>query len=1112
MRRYNPKEIEPKWQAKWEESGIYNVDFNSKKPKYVGFGMFNYPSGAGIHVGHVRNFTIPDVITRTKRQQGFESYQPVGWDSFGMPAENYAIKTGVAPQVSIKQAIEKYHTQYRAMGWAMDWSKEIDTTEPEYYKWTQWCFAKLFENGLAYQKESPQWWCDQCKTVLADEQVIAGQCWRHDNPDDPFVTKRSLRQWFFKITDYADELLEATDSLDWTQSVKSSQKSWIGKSKGAEVDFRVCHPELDSGSSEGARSYIMGQKNISQEDIESIGGTVAKTTESGHLCVKFPKESSQQFEDLITEKMEPGFWNEYVGDEIVFIFKHKDGKTERFVLSDETNEKIRILGNEFNNHEDDSSTRVEDWLKNNEWYKDWIPDHVGNDKPVIRVFTTRPDTLYGATFLVLAPEHSLVREITTEEHKAEVQKYTEVTVLKSEVQRQQDADKEKTGVFTGAYAINPINNQKIPVWIADYVLMGYGTGAIMAVPAHDVRDNQFAKKFGLSILEVVAPDFGDPLPEPVDVTGPVVIGYDPETKMFMSLINTRNQMRWLVSGGLEEGEDYTDAAKREMKEEAGFTKIEKLIQLGGPTYSYYYNSNKDSNRRSFSYMFLAIINQKDQQKQELEEHEQYDVAWSDLQAIRSDFEKEPSGRGHWIDAMTRVENAIKAYSNKTEYDGPIITGEGVLFNSGDYSGMSSSDAREKIVADLQKVELAKEKVQYKMRDWLISRQRYWGAPIPIIHCETDGPVLVPEADLPVVLPVIEDYRPTGGEASVLAGVEEWVNTSCPKCGGPGKRETDTMDGYVCSSWYFLRYMDPTNNKQAWDPKIAGKWMPIDCYNGGDHATAHLLYARFFNRFFHKLGLVESQEPFKKMIFNGKIKAGDGSAFSKSKGNGIDPLEVIEQGYGADAIRLYEMFAAPVELDVLWDIQGIPGAYRFLSRVWNITQEFIEVGPEESKTDNADILKITHKMIKKVTEDIEEDRFNTAIASLMELTNYLYKAKDSTGINQSGNWRFAIEALLMLVAPFAPHIAEELWSELGNKDTIHVDHWPMWEDKYLQFDTMKIVVQVNGKVRSTVEVDSDATKEQVIEITMKDKKVAEYLNGNSVKKTIYVPNRLVNFVI
>lgn len=817
MKRYSPKDIEKKWQQKWDADGTYTVDLDSKKPKYIGFGMFNYPSGAGIHVGHVRNFTIPDIITRTKRQQGFASYQPIGWDSFGLPAENYAIKTGVSPQESTKTAIKKYHEQYRALGWAVDWKKEINTTDPEYYKWTQWVFTKLFEHKLAYQQESPQWWCDQCSTVLADEQVLGGKCWRHDGADDPLVSKRHLKQWFFKITDYADAMLDATESLDWTQSVKASQVSWIGRSIGAEVTFKIQHHEHD-----------------------------------------------------------------------------------------------------------------------------------------LTVFTTRPDTLYGATSIVLAPEHPLVATITTDEYKAKVTAYAQAVITKSEVQRQQDADKEKTGLFTGAYATNPVNGTQIPIWVADYVLMGYGTGAIMAVPAHDERDYAFAQKFNLDIVRVIANDEPD-------------------------------------------------------------------------------------------------------------------------------------------EACTHA--------------------EGTLINSGQYDGMASAKAREQIIVDLEKQGVAREKVNYKMRDWLISRQRYWGAPIPIIHCKSCGPVAVPEKDLPVELPHIENYRPTGGNVSVLAGVNDWVNVPCPSCGGPGKRETDTMDGYVCSSWYFLRYVDPANTTQAWSKKRVNHWAPIDFYNGGDHATAHLLYARFFMHFFHSIGLVETTEPFKKMIYNGKIKAGDGSPFSKSKGNGIDPLAVIEQGYGADSIRLYEMFAAPVELDVLWDEQGIPGAYRFLNRVWTITQEFLAAPdtPSQDTTISA-IRMIEHKAIQKVTDDIEAVHFNTAIAALMEAVNGLYKLKGEGVLYQNDIWRSAIESILQLLAPFAPHISEELWSQLGHADSIHIDHWPTLNPEFLTLDTITIVVQVNGKLRAQLQLPKNSNKETIRKAALADDNVSQYVKNEHIIKEIYIPEKLINLVV
>ena len=809
MKKFTPSEIEPKWQKIWDENQVYKADLNSSKPKYIAMSMFNYPSGAGIHIGHAMNYTISDVMARYKRQQGHESYHPIGWDAFGLPAENYAIKTGVSPQQSMAQIIPGYHKQYKAMGWSNDWSKEISTHEPRYYKWTQWIFSQMYKNGLAYQEARMQWWCTKCQTVLANEQIIDGKCWRHDGADDLVVEKKEVKQWFFKITDYADELLEATDALDWSEVVKTAQKNWIGKSKGAEIEFKL---------SEGSEA--------------------------------------------------------------------------------------------------------------------------------IKVFTTRPDTLFGATFLVLAPEHDLVDKITTKEQKAEVEKYVKESTKKTEVERQ--ASKEKTGVFTGAYAINPINNQKIPIWVADYVLVGYGTGAIMAVPAHDERDFEFTIRFGLDISKVV------------------------DTK--------------------------TDD----------------------------------------------------------------------------------------------------------------VTSEGVMINSDEYNGMQSSDAREKIVADLEKKGLAKEKTTFKIRDWSVSRQRYWGAPIPIINCQKCGPVLVSDEQLPVILPELDDYAPSGDGRSALARAKDWLEVDCPKCGGKGERETDTLDTYICSSWYFLRYFDPQNTDKIFDSTIANKWMPIDFYNGGDHATAHMIYARFITRFFHKLGLVDDPEPFKKFLFNGKIMASDGQMFSKSKGNGVDPLEIINQGYGSDSLRVYLMFAAPLDLWIRWDPQGVPGAYRFLNRIWNIAQEFMD--SDKDNTESGEVLRLIHPVIKKVTEDLENQKYNTAIASMMKLTNELYELKAKDGFVGGNSWLFALESLVQLVAPFAPHTADELWSQFGHEDSVNKDHWPQWQDKYLVSDTTTIVIQVNGKVRANIQVPTDSPEQDILDLAVANEKINTIIGNNPVKKSIYIKNKLVNLVV
>lgn len=826
MQRYNPKDIEPKWQKWWDENGTYVADLESDRPKYIGFGMFNYPSGAGIHVGHVKNFTLPDILLRAKRQQGFEAYSPVGFDSFGLPAENYAIKTGQSPRKTTDDAIEMYRKQYRAVGFGMDWSKEIDTSHSDYYKWTQWCFLKLHENSLAYQKESMQWWCDQCKTVLADEQVIAGKCWRHEGSDDPLVTKRSLNQWFFKITDYADEILEATDGLNWTPWVKTAQKNWIGRSEGAEIIF----------------------------SLEGLGA----------------------------------------------------------------------------------------------------------DNQQIPVFTTAHETIYGVTFIVLAPEHPFVSIYGQHaDNSQDVDDYVQKSLRKSDLDREKE--KVKTGVpIEGLYAINPANGAKIPVWVADYVLMGYGSGAIMAVPGQDERDFEFATKYELPIV-------------------------------------------------------YT------------------------------------------------------------------------------------TDRGEFVNYGLDIK------PDRTKY---------LMANSEEFDGQNLEVARVGILEKLAQASTAKTLVNYKVRDWLISRQRYWGSPIPIIHCESCGAVPVPEDQLPVVLPELEDYKPVGDGRSPLAKATEWLQAPCPKCGKVGERETDTMDGYVCSSWYQLRYTDPNNSKQAWDPGRAKLWLPVDFYNGGDHATAHLLYARFFTRFFYKLGLVSNPEPFSRMYFHAKILAPDGTAFSKSKGNGVDPLEVINSGYGADALRTYIMFMAPPDIESPWNNEGVPGCYRFLNRIWVICQEFLaEAEGQKSKVESRDkeLLQAIHKTIKKVTDDIEAVKLNTAISAMMECVNELYKIKELDNF-ASEQWKFTLESLLQLVAPFAPHIAEELRHQLGHEDSIHVNHWPVLEEKYLISDTIKLAVQVNGKVRAEIEVASDADEQDIKELALSQENVQKYLDGANPKKVIYVKGRLVSVVV
>ena len=831
MKRYNPTKIEKKWQDKWEAEGTYAVNLHDMtRPKYYSLSMLPGITGAGIHIGHGRTFQFADIKARLKRQQGYNVYHPIGWDSFGLPVENYAIKVGKTPRVAHDEAKAHFIAQLKRLGFSYDWSKEISTADPEYYKWTQWIFTQLYKHDLAYQKEQPQWWCDTDNTVLANEQVEGGKCWRCGNP----VTKRNLKQWFFRITAYADEMLEATDDLDWTDMVKTMQKNWIGRSVGAEVDF-----------------VVSGQDAI------------------------------------------------------------------------------------------------------------------------ITVFTTRPDTLFGASYVALAPEHPLVSQLVNADTRQAVEAYVMAAQQKSDVERQENKD--KSGVFTGSYVINPVNGQKLPIWVADYVLSGYGTGAVMAVPAHDERDFAFAEKFDLPIVQVV-----------------------------------------------DKPEDSAD---------------------------------------------------------------------------------------------------IGCY-----------TGEGELINSGQFDGTRSEDAREQIVAWLEQQGSGRGKTTYKMRDWLISRQRYWGAPIPMVHVDGFEPIAVADECLPVILPEVENFKPTGGNTSVLAQVDDWVRVwvdvetgktvpiTEPKPVGDnwreGRRETDTLDGYACSSWYFLRYLDPHNDAEAWDPTRINHWMPVDYYNGADHAVAHLLYSRFWMRFFYKLGLVPTPEPFKRMMYNAYIMAPDGQKMSKSKGNVIDPMEIMDSGYGADALRVYEMFIAPYDMDAPWDPRGVPGTYRFLNRVWNLVQEFIESAASPLEGDDADseILRLVHSTIKKVTCDIEDEKFNTAVAAMMEMVNGLYKIKESHSIQASAIWRFTLESLLQILAPFAPHITEELWWELGHADTIHVNHWPKWDEKYLVSDVMTIIVQVNGKLRSKLELPVDTDRQGIEEAALADENVQKFTNNKPPKKMVYVPGKLVNIVV
>ncbi len=799
---YNHKEIEKKWRHNWDVNPI-NKDVS--KPKYYCLDMFPYPSGSGLHVGHWRGYVISDVWSRYKMLHGYHIIHPMGWDAFGLPAENYAIKMKTHPAKSTAENIANIKKQINEIAALYDWDMEVNTTDPSFYKWTQWIFVQMFKKGLAYQKEMPINWCPSCKTGLANEEVVNGCCERCGAE----VTKKNLKQWMLKITAYADRLLNDLDKLDWPEKVKKMQTDWIGKSYGAEVDFQL---------------------------------------------------------------------------------ENSDEK--------------------------------------------------------ITVYTTRPDTLYGATFMVLAPEHAMAKSLATEETKADVEAYIQMAANKSSVDRLQG--KEKTGVFTGSYAINPLNGAKVPIWLSDYVLADYGTGAIMCVPAHDDRDFEFAKKFDIPIIQVIAKD------------------------------------------GKE------------------------------------------------------------------------------------------------------IENMTEAYTEAS----------GIMINSGEWNGMESAVLKKEAPHIIEEKGFGKATVNYKLRDWVFSRQRYWGEPIPIVHCPDCGPVPVPEDQLPLLLPEVESYEPTGTGESPLAAIDEWVNTTCPCCGKPAKRETNTMPQWAGSSWYFLRYVDNKNDKELISKQKAHEYLPVDMYIGGvEHAVLHLLYSRFYTKFLYDIGVVDFEEPFTKLFNQGMITGKNGIKMSKSKGNVVSPDDLVRD-YGCDSLRLYEMFVGPPELDSEWDERGIDGVYRFITRFWKLAVDSIEADVAPTK----EMIKIRHQMIHTITRRLEDFSLNTVVSGFMEYNNKLIDiAKKEGGVDKE-----TIETFVTLIAPFAPHIAEELWERLGNSGSVFENNqWPEADEELMKEDEIQVPVQINGKTKVVISVPADIEKEAAI---AKGKEaLGDKLTGNIVKE-IYVPGRIINMVV
>ena len=798
---YNHKEIEKKWRHNWD---VTPINKDTTKPKYYCLDMFPYPSGSGLHVGHWRGYVISDVWSRYKMLHGYHIIHPMGWDAFGLPAENYAIKMKTHPAISTAANIANIKRQINEIASLYDWDMEVNTTDPKFYKWTQWIFVQMFKKGLAYEKEMPINWCPSCKTGLANEEVVNGCCERCGAE----VTKKNLKQWMLKITAYADRLLADLDKLDWPEKVKKMQADWIGKSYGAEVDFKL---------------------------------------------------------------------------------ENSDEK--------------------------------------------------------ITVYTTRPDTLYGATFMVLAPEHAMAKALATDETRADVEEYIQMAANKSSVDRLQG--KEKTGVFTGSYAINPLNGAKVPIWLSDYVLADYGTGAIMCVPAHDDRDFAFATKFNIPIIQVIAKD------------------------------------------GKE------------------------------------------------------------------------------------------------------IENMTEAYTEAV----------GTMINSGEWNGMESSVLKKEAPHIIEEKGFGRATVNYKLRDWVFSRQRYWGEPIPIVHCPDCGAVPVPEDQLPLLLPDVESYEPTGTGESPLAAIDEWVNTTCPCCGKTAKRETNTMPQWAGSSWYFLRYIDNKNDKELVSREKADKYLPVDMYIGGvEHAVLHLLYSRFYTKFLHDIGVVDFDEPFKKLFNQGMITGKNGIKMSKSKGNVVSPDDLVRD-YGCDSLRLYEMFVGPPELDSEWDERGIDGVYRFITRFWKLAVDSIEANVEPTK----EMIKLRHQMVHTITRRLEDFSLNTVVSGFMEFNNkFIELAKKEGGIDKE-----TIQTFVTLLAPFAPHIGEELWERLGNTGSVFENNkWPEADEELMKDDEIQVPVQINGKTKVVISVPADISKDDAI--AQGKEALGDKLTGNIIKE-IYVPGRIINIV-
>jgi len=1130
MQKYDHAKIEKKWQTEWEKKSLYKTPDSVKERKNFHLLVeFPYPSG-NLHVGHWYAFSVPDILARMLRMQGKNVLYPIGFDAFGLPAENAAIKHKLNPRKWTYDNIAYMKKQIRSMGASFDWSREVITCDPAYYKWTQWQFLQFFKKGFAYQKETAVNWCPKDKTVLANEQVIDGRCERCETE----VVQKQMLQWNLRITDYADRLIDDLEGLNWPEQIKESQRNWIGRSEGAEIDFPLV---LEADKKK--YTYIILHGFQCPPDVPRYKYWKAELERQGHKVIvpALPDPDKPSEDAQVAAALDAADY-----DENTVLFGHSLGAVvamkvveklkkpiARLVLAGgfvdrDFKDKRRPFDKNFSWKFDGEKIRKNvktiqilhdprDYAVSKEQLKrlegvlgvtairlDSEEPHFTGEReltvmrwlrPTITVFTTRADTLFGGTFLVLAPEHPWVtlalQHGTVLKNNDEVKKYVEKAARKTERERQES--KEKDGIeLKGVKAINPATGLEIPLWIADFVIGTYGTGAVFA-DAHDERDWEFAKKYNIPLKETLAPLVVRR--NTLDAVHPEESFYDREAVLafvkhwaedkYLAVRYKPTDTRGCVSGGLEEGEDAVAAAQREIAEETGYKNATLIRQLGNRVHGKYYSVERKKN--IFAHFTALLFKLEDSSRGEVAqiERERHDISWLSKKEM-DDFINREDMRIAW----SRVDGEV------------CYAGKGILFDSAEFNGLTSDEAIPKVGAKYGR--LVK---QYHLRDWIVSRQRYWGVPIPIIHCRPPaggcGPQAVPDKDLPVKLPEVKDYLPDGRGKSPLAKAKKWVAVKCPKCKGKAERETDTLDTFVDSSWYFLRYIDPKNSKKFADAKKMGNWMPVDLYSGGaEHTTMHVLYSRFWHKALFDLGLVKDKEPYTRRMNRSLILGPDGQKMSKSRGNVVDPDKVVER-LGADTVRMYLAFIGPYNevSSYPWNPDGVVGIRRFLERVWRTGQR-----TANSSLRNPNIESLLHKTIKKVGDDIAALKFNTAISTLMIFLNAVEK-QGRVGKNQ---WNI----FLQLLAPFAPHIAEELWEIAGNKKSVHVSKWPEYESSKLRDETVTIAVQVNGKTCGETKVPADADKVTVEKAARTA--VATRLEGKRIVRTIVVPNRLVNFVV